>query len=45
MASGYRVKTVVLTSGERLPALFDREGQPMFAIKDIEIPFPSTEQQ
>lgn len=31
MASGYRVKTVVLTSGERLPVLLDRDGQPMFA--------------
>lgn len=31
MASGYRVKTVVLTSGERLPVLLDREGRPMFA--------------
>ena len=31
MASGYRVKTIVLSSGERLPVLLDREGQPMFA--------------
>lgn len=30
MASGYRVKTVVLSSGERLPVLIDREGQPLF---------------
>lgn len=31
MSSGYRVKTVVLSSGERLPVLLGREGQPMFA--------------
>lgn len=31
MSSGYRVKTIVLTSGERLPVLLDRDGQPMFA--------------
>ena len=31
MSSGYRVKTVVLSSGERLPVLLDRDGQPMFA--------------
>ncbi len=31
MPSGYRVKTVVRTSGERLPVLLDRDGQPMFA--------------
>lgn len=31
MSSVYRVKTVVLTSGERLPVLLDREGQPMFS--------------
>ena len=30
MSSGYRVKTIVLTSGERLPILLDRDGQPMF---------------
>lgn len=30
MSSGYRVKTIVLTSGERLPILLDREGMPMF---------------
>lgn len=30
MISGYRVKTVVLSSGERLPVLLDREGLPMF---------------
>lgn len=31
MWSNYRVKTVVLSSGERLPVLLDRDGQPMFA--------------
>lgn len=31
MSSGYRVKTVLLASGERLPVLIDGEGQPMFA--------------
>lgn len=31
MSTGYRVKTLLLTSGERLPVLLDREGQPMFA--------------
>ncbi|MXR38286.1 tyrosine-type recombinase/integrase [Craterilacuibacter sinensis] len=31
MPSGYRVKTVTLSSGERLPVLLDREGLPMFA--------------
>lgn len=30
MSSGYRVKTVVLSSGERLPILLDQQGQPMF---------------
>ena len=30
MYSSYRVKTLMLTSGERLPILLDREGQPMF---------------
>lgn len=30
MSTGYRVKTLMLTSGERLPVLLDREGQPMF---------------
>ena len=30
MATGYRVKTIVLTSGERLPVLLDRDGEPMF---------------
>lgn len=30
MTAGYRVKTVVLASGERLPILLDRGGMPMF---------------
>jgi integrase len=30
MSAGYRVKTIVLSSGERLPVLLDREGQPLF---------------
>lgn len=30
MSPGYRVKTVVLSSGERLPVLLDRDGMPMF---------------
>jgi integrase len=30
MTYGYRVRTVVLTSGERLPVLLGRDGQPMF---------------
>ncbi|MCO1962544.1 site-specific integrase, partial [Pseudomonas aeruginosa] len=31
MSPGYRVKNVVLVSGERLPVLLDREGIPIFA--------------
>ena len=30
MATAYRVKTIVLTSGERLPVLLGRDGEPMF---------------
>lgn len=30
MSSGYRVKTIVLNSGERLPVLLGRDGLPMF---------------
>ena len=30
MSAGYRVKTLMLASGERLPVLLDRAGQPMF---------------